>query len=92
LPAATALEATLNRWRYPFALFADRAHRAPSDATAGASVLIHELTHAWVYHTGQPATLEDWCDLNGTILAAALHDLAAQGGVAVLEQLQPASK
>jgi hypothetical protein len=50
-------------------------------------VLLHELTHGWVFACGEPRTLEAWADLNGTMLASALRDLWTQGGEAALLRL-----
>lgn len=49
--------------------------------------LIHELTHAWVFRTGEPNSVEEWCILNETILTSMLMNLEKQGGVEAIQHL-----
>jgi hypothetical protein len=57
--------------------------------TGRMAILLHELTHAWVFSMGEPRDLEAWCDLNAAIFTQALRDLRAQGGEPALERMQP---
>lgn len=52
-------------------------------------VLIHELTHAWLFSAGTPQTPEDWCDMNAMIFTTALQDLMIQGGIESLLRMGP---
>lgn len=50
-------------------------------------VLMHEISHAWLFACGTPTDAEGLCDLNSTIFATALHDFSIQGGVESLLRL-----
>lgn len=52
-------------------------------------MFFHELAHAWIYHTGEPRTVEDLCDLFATMTAAALDDLCINGGKEAILRLTP---
>lgn len=52
-------------------------------------VLIHELTHAWVFEVGRPADIESLCDLCSTITIGCVRDLILAGGEEALRRLRP---
>jgi hypothetical protein len=52
-------------------------------------VLIHELTHAFVFAFGQPRDVEALCDFVASVGELVLRDLAACGGVEALLDLRP---
>jgi hypothetical protein len=47
-------------------------------------VFLHELTHAWLFHTPKPGNDEELCDVVATITASLWRDLGRQGGVLAL--------
>jgi hypothetical protein len=52
-------------------------------------VLLHELAHAHMFAYGRPCGDEGLCDFVATVAAIAMEDVAACGGVAALESLNP---
>lgn len=52
-------------------------------------VLMHEIFHAWIFHTGEPNATEGWCDLFATAAVAAIDSLALNGGKEAVWRLQP---
>src|SRR4051812_41508614 len=55
----------------------------------GLKGLFHELSHAWIFETGEPATVEGWCDLISTVTVSLNRDLAIHGGETMLERMLP---
>jgi hypothetical protein len=56
-------------------------------------VLMHELGHAWLAHTGgRPLTEEKTCDLLGTFCVAVIRWLKISGGESALLRLQPGER
>ena len=52
-------------------------------------VLVHELTHCWAFAGATPATEEDRCRLNATMMRQLQADLTRQGGETALMDLKP---
>jgi hypothetical protein len=51
-------------------------------------VLMHEITHAWLFHVPKPRTDEEVCELNALIASTANAELEDQGGRAALEAMK----
>lgn len=56
------------------------------------SVLLHELTHAWIFEVGEPGDVEGMCDLCATVATACIRDLVAAGGEEGLRRLRPGER
>lgn len=56
------------------------------------AVLMHELTHAWIYAVGEPNGDEGLCSLVATMAEMAFREITQQGGIAALMEMQTTVK